>query len=211
MLDEENSAHQFSLHDRSMQADSEERHEVEMQTSALEYKSHIDQTSMQNAKSAVIQTSEIDMLSAKCQVVQGTEVQCQTDPSMLERKKTPPRKAIRLQTQRYKDVIKNDWSESILFRTAQKSEALKRGFEEYADISSDDDDTSNDSYKSPSKAEGGASPMTPKSPGKTKDQGVGGAPPQEMNAQDPDTDMPVSDNEQANIYIDTALGLFKSI
>jgi len=33
MMDEENSAHQFSLHDRSMQADSEERMEAEMQTS----------------------------------------------------------------------------------------------------------------------------------------------------------------------------------
>jgi len=45
MQDEENSAHQFSLHNKSMQADSEERLEAEMQTSAIIYKSKIDQTS----------------------------------------------------------------------------------------------------------------------------------------------------------------------
>jgi len=42
MQDEENSAHQFSLINKSMQADSEERLDAEMQTSAIEYKSKID-------------------------------------------------------------------------------------------------------------------------------------------------------------------------
>jgi len=49
MQDEENSAHQFSLHNKSMQADSEERLEAEMQTSAIIYRSRIDQTSKQDA------------------------------------------------------------------------------------------------------------------------------------------------------------------
>ena len=39
MLDEENSAHQFSLCDASMQADSEERMDAEMQTQKVELRS----------------------------------------------------------------------------------------------------------------------------------------------------------------------------
>ena len=40
MLDEEISAHQFSLHNRSAQAD-DERCDVEMQTSVVTLKSHL--------------------------------------------------------------------------------------------------------------------------------------------------------------------------
>lgn len=39
MVDESNSAHQFSLQDHSVQADSEARHEIGMQTSAIEKQS----------------------------------------------------------------------------------------------------------------------------------------------------------------------------
>jgi hypothetical protein len=39
MLDEEHSAHQFSLHDRSMQADSEERLDANNQTNLYDMKS----------------------------------------------------------------------------------------------------------------------------------------------------------------------------
>lgn len=45
MHDESNSAHQFSLHDISVQADSEARCDIEMQTSAIDYKSVVNQTS----------------------------------------------------------------------------------------------------------------------------------------------------------------------
>lgn len=147
MHDENNSAHQFSLHDRSMQADSEERLEAEMQTSALKYLSHEDQTSMQNAKSMNIQTSEIEMRSAKFQAFenQRLEMSCQTDPAMLQ-KQIPP-KNMNVQTERYKDIVKNDWAESSIFRKALRDEASKRGLENKY-VTSDEGETSNDSDRS---------------------------------------------------------------
>lgn len=62
MFDEEISAHQFSLHNRSMQAE-DDRIDVEMQTSVISHKSHLGQTSKQDAMSMNIQTSEIERKS----------------------------------------------------------------------------------------------------------------------------------------------------
>ena len=42
MYDESNSAHQFSLKDMSVQADSEARLDAQMQTSVIEMRSHVD-------------------------------------------------------------------------------------------------------------------------------------------------------------------------
>ena len=42
MYDESNSAHQFSLKDMSVQADSEARLDAQMQTSVMEMMSHVD-------------------------------------------------------------------------------------------------------------------------------------------------------------------------
>ena len=51
MFDEEVSAHQFSLHNMSVQADEEARLDAEMQTSVVELRSQVGQTSKQDAQS----------------------------------------------------------------------------------------------------------------------------------------------------------------
>jgi len=45
MMDESNSAHQFSRKDMSVQADSDARRDAEMQTSQVDMKSVVNQTS----------------------------------------------------------------------------------------------------------------------------------------------------------------------
>ena len=67
MFDECNSAHQFSLKNASCQADSEERLDAEMQTSAIDFKSKIGQTDAKSKKSQNDQTSEIEKKSMNLQ------------------------------------------------------------------------------------------------------------------------------------------------
>lgn len=77
MLDEENSAHQFSLCDASMQADSEERLDAEMQTQAVDLRSGHGQTSLYAGKSNFQQTSEVSLRSARIQASKArTEMSC---------------------------------------------------------------------------------------------------------------------------------------
>ena len=63
MMDESNSAHQFSLQDQSVQADSEARHEMGMQTSLVEKKSQGYQYSRQDVESRAMQCSDVDHMS----------------------------------------------------------------------------------------------------------------------------------------------------
>ena len=88
MFDEEISAHQFSLHNRSAQAEAD-RFDVEMQTSVVTLKSHLGQTSKQDAMSMNIQTSEIEKRSGFGQTSNFGEpelyknMHVQTDPKIL--------------------------------------------------------------------------------------------------------------------------------
>lgn len=236
MLDEENSAHQFSLHDRSMQADSEERLEAEMQTSALQLMSANEQTSVQNAKSCNIQTSEIEMKSAKFQAFdkERQDMQCQTDPKMLA--KPDPPKHMNVQTERYKDIQKNDWADSQVFKKALRDEAIKRGIEtthngaecevckrakpgeivhgqhvhpaSMMHVTSDEGETSYDSDRTHSVF----SPVRANIHQATETQtGGDDVPTQMVNAQDPDTDiMTIQNGAKEDAYSNTGLGFLKS-
>ena len=144
MYDESNSAHQFSLKDMSVQADSEARLDAQMQTSVIEMRSHVDQTSLQG-HSIPIQTSEIDRKSAKLQTFydDGTRIEmaCQTDPKICK-PKTPMKKSTRMQTEKPRPAIdkyKDDWVEAIVFKRAVKFEATKRDLP-YEEVETDDED-----------------------------------------------------------------------
>lgn len=144
MYDESNSAHQFSLKDISVQADSEARLDAQMQTSVIEMRSHVDQTSLQG-QSIPIQTSEIDRKSAKLQTFydDGTRIEmaCQTDPKICK-PRTPMKKSTRMQTEKPRPAIdkyKDDWVEAIVFKRAVKFEATKRDLP-YEEVETDDED-----------------------------------------------------------------------
>lgn len=200
MLDEEHSAHQFSLHDRSMQADSEERLDANNQTCLFDMKSMQGQTSMQGAVSANNQTSEIDIRSAKHQAFEDArnEMSCQTDPAMLPRAKTPVKKTVKLQTEKHKDVYNFDWAQSSVFRKAMRDEAVKRGLEFQYYVSSDEDVASTGSA-------GHDDCALQQQLSKALINNANEAAEME-NAQDPDTDM----NEERKQLENTALGFFKS-
>ena len=53
-------------------------------------------------------------------------MECQTDPK-LTRKKTPEKRTIGYQTEKVKDICKEDWAESVIFKRAMRNETLKRG------------------------------------------------------------------------------------
>jgi hypothetical protein len=67
MIDEVNSAHQFSLIDASCQADSEDRLDAEMQTMNIDVTSKQGQTSLFGGRSNFQQTSDISIRSAMVQ------------------------------------------------------------------------------------------------------------------------------------------------
>ena len=115
----------------------------------------------------------------------------QTDPNII-RSRSPTKKTIKLQTENYKDVYKNDWAMSRIYKNALKKEADKRGIKNNINVSSDDGGVTDD----------GASVFKSHTPGSTpkRVEEV-----QQQNAQDPDT----TDNETSH-YINTAIGFFKN-
>lgn len=72
----------------------------------------------------------------------------------MTRAKTPPKRSIRMQTEKPRarmDVYKEDWVESLVFKRAVKAEAIKRGLpfeevetDEEEDISNTDNRTLSD-------------------------------------------------------------------
>lgn len=197
MHDEENSAHQFSLCDASMQADSEERLDAEQQTAAVELTSKQGQTSLFAGRSNYGQTSDISCRSARIQVSKPrTEMSCQTDPKML-RGRTPIKRNVRNQTENYKDVYNSDWAQSRVCRAALRMEANKRDIHTYVDISSDD---GSEQPASLSRSNFRSSVERTHTPNTVVHQ---------HNAQDPDTTDIGTENENSS-YIHAALGVFKA-
>lgn len=142
MVDEVNSAHQFSLMDASIQADSEDRLDAEMQTMKIDVTSKQGQTSLYGGRSNFQQTSEVSLRSAKVQAFlrEKNESSCQTDPQMLKGK-SPITKTIRLQTENIKDIYRSDWAHSRIYIHALRSEAEKRGIKTQLADTSDDGNT----------------------------------------------------------------------
>jgi hypothetical protein len=183
-----------------MQADSEERMEAEMQTSAF-VRSVNEQTSLQNARSCNIQTSEIEMKSAKFQAFDKdrTDMCVQTDPTLLAKPIPTKHMNMNVQTERYKDITKNDWAESTLFMRALRDEATKRGIATSVYHTSDEGETSWDSDRAYSILTPKALPIVAEKPESEHHQ---------MNAQDPDTD--IMTVEEKDAYSNCALGFLKS-
>lgn len=117
MYDESNSAHQFSLKDMSVQADSEARLDAQMQTSAIDFASAGNQASKQDAHSVAQQADSIEYRSLEMQTsvfgpnAPRAELGTQTDPKYT-RKKTPEKRGKNLQTEKLADLCKDDWVHS---------------------------------------------------------------------------------------------------
>lgn len=86
-----------------------------------------------------------------------------------------------MQTERKKDIINKDWSESRIFRRAMKYESIKRGLH-YEEVSSEEELISEDTHSNYSKAK--RSSQLPE-----EIEPIPGF--DEENAQDPDTDIPL--------------------
>ena len=71
-------------------------------------------------------------------------MECQTDPK-LTRKLTPVKRTVGYQTEKVKDICKEDWAESVIFKRAMRNETVKRGLKyEGAVTDSEEDDVSDD-------------------------------------------------------------------
>ena len=199
MFDEEISAHQFSLKNMSVQADEEERLDAEMQTSVIELRSQLGQTSKQDAHSIQQQTSEIECRSMNMQTSHYGDpdkyqhMECQTDPK-LTRKLTPVKRTVGYQTEKVKDICKEDWAESLIFKRAMRNETIKRGLEFKGQVTdSEEEEMSDDDSVSRL--------GRPRTPGEARQD--------RENAQDPDSDI-AQMQQELGAYHDTSLAFLKN-
>ena len=131
MYDESNSAHQFSLKNASIQCDKEDQLEAQMQTSEIIYHSAGDQYVNPEARSMSMQASEIEFRSGVMQTslfgpnAPRAEMETQTDPRYTKIK-TPERRNRADQTERLKDLYREDWAHSRVFKRALITEAENR-------------------------------------------------------------------------------------
>ena len=100
-------------------------------------------------------------------------MECQTDPK-LTRKLTPVKRTVGYQTEKVKDICKEDWAESLIFKRAMRNETIKRGLEYEGHLTDSDDQEMSDD-DSVSRLAG------QKTPEKARQDGE--------NAQDPDSDI----------------------
>lgn len=157
MLDEEQSAHQFSIREQSVQADEEERLDLEMEVNAFEEvaekpgsagsrtKSKISKKSLTKSNVSLYQLSPVEAKSSRRndsllpREAPRAEIAIQTDPEPAPSKRSSHRPVLVQEPEHYQeqarqndaDAFKEDWSQALVFKKAMKLEAIRRG-EPYA-------------------------------------------------------------------------------